>query len=416
MKKCIALCVALGLLLCGCGTPPAVTPPPPPEYYTPYYADAALRDLQADATDSSATRWGRLNNRYAAQAQRLYEALGVDQWVLSRLPVPDTGWVRIAFSAVGMEKEERFTVYENDLVVAVHPNGNEQRCTAVPGTYAAVVAYLEQVAAEQGRYFSLTEERTDADGHHAAAYTLYDAEGQSVIRKETGSVPATVELMGEGLVRVTDAEGTRLYAPHAARQSVLSKGPAALWDERWAVSDGNRVEVYPLFGTKPLCRLYLAAPADCPALVQRVDFAADGGALQVVTQDAEGTLYDHTVSLPAESDGAMVRMVGDWRRAMTPATEKEEQVIAYNALKKLRHKEKEAGYSFSAILTGHLTIEQKDHVLCELGHWLVDDNGNVSEYEPLYYLLLPVDLSAAYPVEMAEDELRWNTKENWFKK
>lgn len=423
MKKCIAIAVALGLLLCGCGALPASKTekpaPPPTVYYAPDHTDATQRGLQADviASADGHTRLGRLNNLYAAQAQRLYETLGVDKLALSQLPLPDADWVRITFSTAAAEKVEQFTLYENDVVAVVDPDGKEWRCTAALGTYAAVVAYLDQVAAEQSRYFSLADGYTDDTGSHDASYTLYDAKGRSVIHKTTGSVTATVELVGEeGLVRVTDSDGIRLYAPHAARQSVLSKGPADWWEDQWAVSDGDYVAVYSLFGTEPLCRLYLAAPAGRPATVQSLAFTADGNALQVVMRDAEGSLYDRTVSVPTEDDSSVVRMVGDWRQALTPATEKEEQTIAYNILKKLRHKEKEAGYSFSAILTGHLLMGQKEHLLCELGHWQVDDGGNVTEYEPIGYLLVPADLSAGYVVEMEEDELRWDTTNNWFKK
>ena len=133
MKKCIPLLLALCLLLCGCLEQPAApaekpAPATPTEYYVPYYADAALRGLQGDVTYSSDAyvQVGRLNNLYGGQAQSLYEALGADKLALSQLPVPDTRWVRLSFSTAAGQKEEIFTLYENNLVVAAHPTKGER--------------------------------------------------------------------------------------------------------------------------------------------------------------------------------------------------------------------------------------------------------------------------------------------------
>ena len=419
MKKCIVLLLALCLLLGGCLEQPATqaekpAPTPAAEQYAPYYTDAALRGLQADVTYSSDvyTPVGRLNNLYNGWAQGLYETLGVADLALSQLSVPDTRWVRMAFSTAAGEKEEVFTLYENNLVVAAHPTKGERRCVAAGGTYEAVLAYLDGVAKEQSRYFSLSDEHTD-DTYHPASYTLYNAKGQAVVHKETADTTAVLELVGEGLVRVTDLDGTRLYAPHEGRRSVLSTGPTDLSGEHLAVTDAAGVAVYTTFGTKPLCRIYVAAAEN--AAVQGLDFSADGKELHVLVRNAEGSLYDRTVTLQEEMDGTVMRMLGDWRAVLTPATEKEEQVTGYNILKKLRHREKEQGYYFSGILTGHLTLEGKDHFLCELGRWVTSEEGE-REYELIGYLLVPADLSAGYAVEMTDNELSWDTKDNWFKK
>lgn len=420
MKKCIVLLLALCLLLCGCMEQPATqaekpAPTPAAEQYTPYYADAALRGLQADVTYSSDayTPVGRLNNLYSGWAQGLYETLCVDKLSLSRLSVPDSRWVRIAFSTAAGEKEEIFTLYENNLVVATHPTKGERRCVASGGTYEAVLAYLKGVSAVQSRYFALSPEHTADDGYHQASYTLYDARSKAVVTKETGDTTATVELVGEGLVRVTDPDGTRLYAPHKGSRSVLSTGPTDLSGDYLAVTDAAGVAVYTTFGTKPLCRIYVATAGG--AVVQGLDFSADGKELHVLVRNAEGSLYDRTVTLQEEMDGSVVRLLGDWRSALTPATEKEEQVSGYNILKKLRHREKEQGYFFSGILTGHLMLEGKDHFLCELGRWTTSEEG-AREYVLIGYLLVPSDLSAGYAVEMTDDELSWDVKDNWFKK
>ena len=420
MKKCIVLLLALCLLLGGCLEQPATqaekpAPTPAAEQYAPYYTDAALRGLQADVTYSSDvyTPVGRLNNLYNGWAQGLYETLGVADLALSQLSVPDTRWVRMAFSTAAGEKEEVFTLYENNLVVAAHPTKGERRCVAAGGTYEAVLAYLDGVSTAQSRYFAVSAEHTAADGYHPASYTLFNATGTAVVTKETGDTIATVELVGEGLVRVTDPDGTRLYAPHQGKKSVLSTGPTDLSGDRLAVCDADGVAVYTLFGTKPLCRIYLAAAGG--AAVQGLDFSADGSELHVLVQNASGSLYDRTVTVQEEMDGSERRMLGDWRSALTPATEKEEQITAYNILKKLRHREKEQGYFFSGILMGHLMLEGKDHFLCELGHWTTDEEG-AKEYVFIGYLLVPADLSAGYAAELTEDELVWDTNDNWFKK
>ena len=420
MKKCIPLLLALCLLLCGCLEQPTTSaekpaPVTPTEYYTPYYADSALRSLQVDAVYSSDDyiRPGRLNNLYSGWAQGLYDTLGVSDLQLTQLPVPESRWVRMAFSTAAGEKEEIFTLYENNLVVATHPTKGERRCTAAGGTYEKVLAYLDGVTKEQSRYFSVLDEHTADDGYHAASYALCDAKGKTVVAKNTADTTAIVELVGEGMVRVTDPDGTRLYAPHKGQRSVLSTGPTDLSGDYFAVTDAAGVAVYATFGTKPLCRIYVAAAEG--AAVQGVDFSADGTELHVLVRNAEGSFYDRTVTLQEEMDGSVMRLLGDWQAALIPATEKEEQVTGYNILKKLRHREKEQGYYFSGILTGHLMLGDADHFLCELGHWTTSEEG-AREYVLVGYLLVPADLSAGYAVEMSDNELSWDTKDNWFKK
>ena len=196
MKKCIPLLLVLCLLLSGCleQPTPSVEKPAaatPTEYYTPYYADSALRSLQADVVYSSDAyvQVGRLNNLYGDGAKTLYDTLDVSNLSLSQLPVPDTGWVRLSFSTAAGEKEEIFTLYENNLVVATHPTKGERRCVAAGGTYEAVLAYLDTVAKEQSRYFSVSDEHTD-DTYHPASYALYNAKGKAVVTKETADTTA----------------------------------------------------------------------------------------------------------------------------------------------------------------------------------------------------------------------------------
>lgn len=116
------------------------------------------------------------------------------------------------------------------------------------------------------------------------------------------------------------------------------------------------------------------------------------------------------------TDGGVTRLSGDWRVLLTPATEKGEQVVAYDILKKLRHKEKELGFLFSGTLLGHLQVEQTDYLLCEIGHWTTDGDGGVSAYETVTHLMVPADLSAGFAATAEEDALSWDTADNWFKK
>lgn len=419
MKTYLPILAALCLLLSGCLAQPASPAEKPAAdtptvYYEPYYADAALRGLQADVTYSSDayTRLGRLNNIYLGWAQGVYTALGVAELQITQLPAPDLRWVQVVFSTAAGEGVETFTLYENNLVVASHPTAGTRRCTAPGGTYEAVLAYLEDVAAAQSRYFSLSDEHTDDDGYHAASYALYNEKGKAVVSMKTAAETAIAEMVGEGIVRVTDPDGTRLYSPHEGKKSVLSAGPTDLAGDRLAVTDAYGVAVYSLFGQKALCRTYVAADAT----VQGLDFSADGESLHVLVRAANGALYDRTLSVQEEIDGSTLRIVGDWQGMLTTATEKEEQVAVYNVLKKLGHREKEQGYYFSGTLAGHLMVEEKDYLLCELGRWTTTEEGGVSEYVFVGYLLVPADLSAGYAVEMEEDELRWDTKDNWFKK
>ena len=423
MKKCIPVLLSLCLLLCGCVGQPSVpvdkpAPVTPATYYTPYYTDPAARSLRADVlySSDSYTRLGRLNNLYGDYAAGVYAALGADALEISGLSAPDLRWVKVAFSTAAGEDAESFTLYENNFVLAEHPSSGQRRCVAAPGTYEAVLAYLDGVAAEQGRYFALSDKHIDDAGYHPASYTLYDAQGKATVSKQTAADTATVELVGAGLVRVIDQDGTRLYAPHEGKRSVVATGVTDLCGDRWAVADGGCVAVYALFGTAPLCRLYVAATEDNPAPVQGLDFSADGSELHVLVHNASGTLYDRTVNLQEEIDGATLRILGDWRETMIPATEKEEQITAYNILKKIRHKESELGLHLSSSLMGRLQVGDTAYFLCELGCWSTTESGAVSQYETVGYLMVTESLAAGYGVTLEDNELSWDTDDNWFKK
>ncbi len=120
-----------------------------------------------------------------------------------------------------------------------------------------------------------------------------------------------------------------------------------------------------------------------------------------------------TVAAPVfREEGTQKQVSGDWRRLLTPVTEKAEQVDGYALLKKLRHKEKEAGYTFSAEMEGQLSVQGQEYYLCEIGHWVTTDVG--STYEFVAWLMVPTDLSAAYAAQVGR-ELTWNTEDNWLK-
>ncbi|MBR2319494.1 MAG: hypothetical protein IKA50_01740 [Clostridia bacterium] len=427
MKKCIALLLMLCLLLAGCrtgapttpgnvGKPPA--PEPPAQQYVPYHTDPSLRQFYADVTyrRDSYPLVGRLNNLYAGWAQGLYDTITANPLTLSKLDAPNLGWIRMAFSTGDGEQVEVFTLYENNLVTVAHPTEGERSCTAPAGTYATVQAYLQGVQQEQSRYFTLSPEHNDDDGYHQASYTLYNAKGKAVVSKQTAAKTATVEMVGEGLVRVTDPDGTRLYEPHAGRKSVLSKGPTDIWGDYWAVSDSQGVYIHTLFGSQPLCRIYAAATEENSDPVRSVRFSADGVNLHLRVRHPTGVLYDRTVAVQQEVEGGVLRMVGSWRDVLTPATEKEEQTTAYDILKKLRHKEKELGFLFSGTLLGHLQVGQTDYLLCEVGHWITAEDGAFSRYEMVGYLMVPSGMYAAYVATAEDNELSWDTHQDWFKK
>lgn len=423
MKPYFIVALALCLLLSGCGPQPAAPTEQsaatvPTETYTPYHMDAAARGLQVDVTYRSDAYplLGRLNNRYGGQAQALYDTLGVSQLKLSQLPVPNGAWVRMAFSTVGGTGEETFTLYDNNLVVTHHPVKGERRCTAAPGTYERVLAYLEQVQTDQSRFVTYEAEGLGEDGYHTAGYVLYDKKGKVAHRVSTDTRLPTVELVGEGLVRVTVEDTTRLYDAATGRSITLPTTMVDVAGDRMAVAQGHEITVRRLFGTTPLCRLYVATTEDNPQPVQSLALSPEGDTLHVVVHNAAGTLYDRTVTVDREVEGSTLRILGDWREALTPATEKEGQTTAYTILKKLRHKEKELGFLFSGTLLGHLQVGKTEYLLCELGHWSADTQGGTTQYETVGYLMVPASLSAGYEAVLEDNEIAWDTAKNWFKK
>ena len=434
MKKVAAFWLALCLLLGGCAVsiaPPAagtpnkpnnVARPPAPEEpateYLPYYADPSVRGLRADVTYRGDTipTLGRLNNLYGGWAQGLYETVTAQTLTVSRLSAPDLQWIRMVFSSDTGKAVEIFTLYENNVVVTEHPTEGKRSCTVPAGTYAAVAAYLDTVRQEQSRYFSLSPEHNDADGYHEAAYTLYDKEGKVLMEKQTAHQLAVLEMVGEGLVRVTDSDSTCIYQPHSGKQSVVAYKATDLYGDRLAVVDEKGVCVYPVFSDKALCRIFVVATEANPHPVEGVRFSADGTELHLLLRNAAGTAYDRTVVVQEEIETGVVRVLGEWQDLLIPATEKEEQTLAYNVLKKLRYKEQELGYMLSAILQGHLRMDNTDYLLCELGHWLTDENGNVLRYEVLGHLMVSDGLYVAFEATVSDNELSWDTDKDWFLK
>ena len=67
-------------------------------------------------------------------------------------------------------------------------------------------------------------------------------------------------------------------------------------------------------------------------------------------------------------------------------------------------------------MAGHLQVGDIDYFLCELGHWATDENGAVSHYELVTYLMVPADLRAGYVAIPEDNELSWDTQNDWFKK
>ena len=158
------------------------------------------------------------------------------------------------------------------------------------------------------------------------------------------------------------------------------------------------------------CGAAPSAPAERPASTTTATVATTTTTTTVTT----ATTTRQGVQM--EVDGSVTRLSGEWGERLTPATEKEEQLTAYDILKKLRHKEKELGFLFSGTLLGHLQVEQTDYLLCEIGHWTTDASGGVSAYETVVHLMVFADLSAGFAATAEEDALSWDTADNWFKK
>ena len=112
------------------------------------------------------------------------------------------------------------------------------------------------------------------------------------------------------------------------------------------------------------------------------------------------------------AEGTGYRVTGDWQTLLAPVTEQEQQNDGYAILKKLRHKEKQYGYVFSATLAGRLTAGESAWYLCEVGHWTLQEGDR--RYETVAVLVVPTDLSAGYPAQ-TEGDLTWDTAVNWFK-
>lgn len=165
-----------------------------------------------------------------------------------------------------------------------------------------------------------------------------------------------------------------------------------------------------------LCLLLCGCTAPTPPVSHAVA-SSSVSAVSTTTTVTTTAVTTVTTAVPLlRQEGTLWRLQGEWRRLLTPATEKEEQVTAYDILKKLRHKEKELGFLFSGTLLGHLQVEETEYLLCELGHWTTDADGGVAEYETVAHLMVPADLSAGYVAQVTDEELRWDTADNWFKK
>ena len=139
-----------------------------------------------------------------------------------------------------------------------------------------------------------------------------------------------------------------------------------------------------------------------------------GGALPPESVPPVITTTTTATTVPSprlEEEGSRRRITGDWRCLLAPATEKEEQVDGYAILKKLRHKENQYGYVFSATLEGRLTVGEHTWYLCEIGHWVAADGDR--RYEPVTWLMVPTDLSAGYAAQVG-DTLTWDIADIWF--
>ena len=418
MKKYLPIALSLCLLLAACGGPAEESSAPSaptlqPDPLTPHYSSYAVRSMRATVTSGTDELEGMagINNLYQNQAATLYDKLNTPAYRESYLSASTgTPWVSITFCPHSDTAGETYTVYENDLVRVEHPATGAQTYTAAAGTYYQTVAYLNGVRQEQTRFVTLTYFGEEGKGE-SAGYTIHYKSGKTKFYA-TGTDLPQVDLVGEGLVRVCLRDTYSFYDTVKGRSATLTAYDTDVAGDTVAAVEQDAVVLYPLFSTKATARIYTPAAGQDDRLVQGVSFTDDGTGLHVICRRGEA-VWDRTLPLADLQGGTIRYLLGDWQAAES-VSEWDQQQVGYNLLKKLRHKEKELGHTFSALPHKKLELDGKLYYLTEIGYWEKVEGKNA--YTPLAYLLVNEGLTVAYETTVTENELCWDTGKNWMKK
>lgn len=408
MKRTLILILSLCLLLSGCGVAGGdgnvTKPTAPPEPYTPHYTDYTGRDMTATVLPyaKELPRLGTLNNLYRNQAAALFAALETDTYRRVREQPPDSiAFLEITLRPASDEGAEVITVYENDRVAAGHSSGKTRVYAATEGLYQRVLTHLVAVREGQIPYFTVQAEGINDDGYHEGGYTLY-RDGKPALTATTGEEFPQVDLVGEGLVRVTTTTAAFLYDTATGRRTAAYDGPIDLWGDRLAAYTDGGVELYRLFDSRPLGRAFVTAP------VTALSFEEQGDKLHLICPTGQDSVCDYTLKVASLEKGNTQYLLGDWKTASGYVSESKAQSVGYKSLKKLRGKQAQLGYTLSAVPTHVFTLDGTPHYLTEIGRW------QGSTYRVVTHLMIPADLSAGYEVKVTENALLWYKNKDWF--
>ena len=419
MKKCIALALCLALLLTGCGGGGALgglNKQPEGDPFTPYYDDYAVRSMRATVfpyTDKMGAM-GAVNNLYKNQAKALFDALETATYRESELDVPeDGGYLQVSFRPHSDTAAEVYTVYENNLVTVAHPATDTVTYAAAGGLFERLLSHLKAVRKAQQAYFAVSSEEIKGDKHYQAGYRLFTPSGKVAVRKNTGQTMADVDLCGEGVVRVKVGGSTFFYDQKTGRQTAAYRGKADLAGKRLVVADGTAVKIYNLFDKNPKTAVYVTGGVKQP--VVGVSLSAAGDSLHLYCRDGQDSYFDRTLNVTDLLKNRQKRyLLGNWQGEQNSFTEAQEQNIGYKTLKRIRHRERKMGQSFSTTLEGRFDLGGKIYYLVRVGHWKDIKNPVPENYVTVIYLMVPADVSAGYEATLSENEVTWNTGKNWF--
>ena len=416
MKKCLLLLLTLCLLLTACGGPteessaPAVTTTTVPEGVTTHYSSYAVRSMRLRVTSGTdqLERMGEVNNLYDQQAYGVFQTLNTAAYNKSYLSAPTgTPWVRLVFCPHSDTEGETYTVYENDLVVVEHPATGTQAYTAPAGTFYQTVTRLNALRAEQTAHVTLKEYEQGG----AAGYTIHYKSGKTKF-VSTGTDLPVVDMVGEDLVRVCFRDTVTFYDTATGKTAALTAETTDVAGDYVAAAARDGVDLYRVMSQKSLAHIYAAVEGEGHAPIRGISFSEDGASLHIVGAHNDGVVWDRTLAV-VDLLGSTRYYLGAWS-SIPAATEKEQQTVGYNLLKKLRHKEKELGHTFSALPQKQLTLDGKLYYLTEIGYWEKVDGKNA--YTKLAHLLTNEGLTVAYETTVSENELVWDTTKNWMKK